>query len=136
VLIVSLQYGVLSLPGPEAVQLVATTLRQHLAPGVRWATNGVFVRNLVFYVGQRQSGPFDDRELVQFLNEGPAIAVMSETDFRRLAPLVTAPLHEIGRWQYFNVAGIRVGVVIEQNPERELRTIVLVSNRAARGLTP
>jgi 4-amino-4-deoxy-L-arabinose transferase-like glycosyltransferase len=129
VLIVSLQYGVLSLPGPEAVQLVAKTLRQHLAPDVRWTTHDVFVRNLVFYVGQRESGPFDDRELVQFLNDGPAIAVMSEAAFRRLAPLVTVPLREIGRWQYFNVAGIRVGVVIDQNPERELRTIVLVSNR-------
>jgi 4-amino-4-deoxy-L-arabinose transferase-like glycosyltransferase len=136
VLIVSLQYGVLSLPGPEAVQLVATRLRPHLAPGVRWTTHGVFARNLVFYVGQRQSGPFDDHDLVQFLNDGPAVAVMSEADFRRLTPLVTAPLHEIGRWQYFNVSGIRVGVVLEQNPERELRTIVLVSNRAVPGLAP
>jgi hypothetical protein len=94
------------------------------------------VRNLVFYVGQHQSGPFDDHDLVQFLNDGPAVAVMSEADFRRVTPLVTAPLHEIGRWQYFNVSGIRVGVVLEQNPERELRTIVLVSNRAVPGLAP
>ena len=74
----------------------------------------------------------------------PDQAVLQIAVFRRTASglgpaatmRVTAPLHEIGRWQYFNVAGIRVGVVIEQNPERELRTIVLVSNRAAPGLTP
>jgi hypothetical protein len=131
VLMLSLHYGLLSTPHPETVQLVADRIRAELRPGMAWTTHGVFGRNLVFYVRQPQAGPFTDEELVAFLEgPGPVLAVLSEDDLRRLAPHLRAPLHRLESWRYFNVAGIRARILIDPDPEGEIRTAVLVSNQA------
>jgi 4-amino-4-deoxy-L-arabinose transferase-like glycosyltransferase len=130
VLMLSLQYGLLSTPHPETVQLVADRIRAELRPGMAWTTHDVFGRNLVFYVRQPQAGPFTDEELVAFLaGPGPVLAVLSEDDLERLVPHLRAPLHRLESWRYFNVAGIRARIVIDPDPEGEIRTAVLVSNQ-------
>jgi 4-amino-4-deoxy-L-arabinose transferase-like glycosyltransferase len=132
VLVLALQYGLLSSRGPEAVEQVAAEIRRHSSPGVEWTTYDVFVRNLVFYVARRESGPFTEAELIEFLQrDRPSLAVMSFRDYERLAPVLGAPLYELGRWRFLNTAGIRVGSLLEQNFEREIRVVVLVSNRPA-----
>jgi 4-amino-4-deoxy-L-arabinose transferase-like glycosyltransferase len=130
VLVLALQYGVLSSGGPETVEQVAAEIRRHSSPDVEWTTHDVFVRNLVFYVARRESGPFTDAGLIEFLQrDRPSLAVMSLPVYERLSPQVGAPLDELGRWRFLNTAGIRVGSLLEQNFERELRVVVLVSNR-------
>ena len=130
VLVLALQYGLLSSRGPEAVEQVAAEIRRHWSRDVEWTTHDVFVRNLVFYVARRQSGPFTDAELMAFLaREAPSLAVMSLSDYERLAPQVGVAVYELGRWRFLNTAGIRIGSLLEQNFEREIRVVVLVSNR-------
>jgi 4-amino-4-deoxy-L-arabinose transferase-like glycosyltransferase len=130
VLMLAAQYGLLSAPGPDRVQDVAAAVRGALQPGTAWTTHEVFVRNLVFYVGQREDGPFDEAGLVQWLDaDRPALVVLRERDLERIAPLVKVPLYRLGSWRYFNVAGIRAGMLLDRNPTRRVRTVVLVSNR-------
>jgi 4-amino-4-deoxy-L-arabinose transferase-like glycosyltransferase len=127
----ALQFGLFSMPGTDVVERVAVEIRQRLRPGVEWTTHDIFVRNLVFYVGSRQSGPFDnDAELLTFLRGQPVMAVMTQREYERLAPLVGAQLYEIGRWRFFNASAMRIRNLVERNPERELRTVVLIANRA------
>jgi 4-amino-4-deoxy-L-arabinose transferase-like glycosyltransferase len=126
----ALQFGLFSTPGTDVVERVALELRTRLRPDTQWTTHDIFVRNLVFYVGSRQSGPFEnDAELIAFLRERPALTVMTLREYERLAPLVARPLYEVGRWRFFNASALRIGTLLERNPERELRTVVLVSNR-------
>ena len=126
----ALQFGLFSTPGTDVVERVALELRTRLRPDMQWTTHDIFVRNLVFYVGSRQSGPFEnDAELIAFLRERPALTVMTLREYERLAPLVARPLYEVGRWRFFNASALRIGTLVERNPERELRTVVLVSNR-------
>jgi 4-amino-4-deoxy-L-arabinose transferase-like glycosyltransferase len=126
----ALQFGLFSTPGTDVVERVALELRTRLRPDTQWTTHDIFVRNLVFYVGSRQSGPFEnDAELIAFLRERPALTVMTLREYERLAPLVARPLYEVGRWRFFNASALRIGTLVERNPERELRTVVLVSNR-------
>ena len=85
VLVLGVQYGLLSATGPETVEQVAAHVRAHVAAGARWTTHDVFVRNLVFYVASPQSGPFDDAGLVGFLQlPEPVVCVVSERDWRGL----------------------------------------------------
>jgi hypothetical protein len=126
----ALQFSLFSTPGTDVVERVAMEIRRRLGPEVQWTTHDIFARNLVFYVGQRQSGPFEnDASLLEFLRGRPAMAVMTLGDYERLAPLVGTPLYEVGRWRFFNASAIRIGTLVERNPERELRTVLLVSNR-------
>lgn len=128
-LVVSLYFGLMSTAGPETVEMVAARIRAELRPGMAWTTHDVFVRNLVFYVGERQAGPFTDDELVAFLaGPSPVLAVISEADLERLAPRLEWPVRRLAEWQYFNVAGLRARILLDRNPQRELRTAVLVSN--------
>jgi 4-amino-4-deoxy-L-arabinose transferase-like glycosyltransferase len=130
VLVLALQYGLLSSRGPEAVEQVAAEIRRHSSRDVEWTTHNVFVRNLVFYVARRQSGPFNDAGLMAFLaRDAPSLAVMSLSDYERLAPQAGGAVYELGRWRFLNTAGIRIGSLLEQNFEREIRVVVLVSNR-------
>ncbi len=126
----ALQFSLFSTPGTDVVEKVAAEIRRRLGPDVQWTTHDIFVRNLVFYIGHRQSGPYDDdAALVEFLRGRPALAVMTLREYQRLAPLVGAPLYEVGRWRFFNAVAIRIGTLVERNPERQLRTVLLVSNR-------
>jgi hypothetical protein len=128
-LFVALHYGVLAPGAPETVEQVAARVRTLLGPGVRWTTHEVFVRNLVFYVGTAQSGPFDEAGLTAFLKSPePALALVSDRDLPRLEA-AGLMLHRLDEWRYFNVAAVRWRHLFTRNPGRSFRTVVLVSNR-------
>ena len=85
--LLALQCGLFSTPGTDVVEKVAVEIRQRLGPDTRWTTHDIFVRNMVFYVGRRQSGPFDsDAALVEFLRGGQALAVMTLGEYQRWPP--------------------------------------------------
>ena len=109
---------------------MAAEICPRLNSETQWTTHDIFVRNLVFYVAHRESGPFEnDAELIAFLRGTPALTVMTLGEYRRLAPLVGVPLYEVGRWGFFNASAIRIGTLVDRNPQRELRTVLLLSNR-------
>jgi hypothetical protein len=128
-LCVVLHFSVLAPTAPETVEQVAARVRPLVGPGVRWTTRDVFVRNLVFYVGTPQSGPFDDAGLVEFLRSPePVLALVSDKDLPRLEAAGVV-IHRLGEWRYFNVAAVRWRHLFTRNPGRSFHTVVLVSNR-------
>jgi hypothetical protein len=131
VLVISLQYGLLSLPGPETVQQVASRVRTLLEPGTRWTAYRVFVRNLIFYVGTPEAGPFDtDDSLVAFLRSpGRALVVLREEDVARIEGQLGHDLYRIAQWRYFNVAGLRASILLDGKPRAAVRAVVLASNQ-------
>jgi 4-amino-4-deoxy-L-arabinose transferase-like glycosyltransferase len=130
VLLLAVQFGVLSAPWPATVERVAAAIRQQLSGEARWTTHDVFIRNLVFYVASRQSGPFDDAGLVAFLESPePSLCVIDATDLPRIEQGLRKPLHRLAEWRYFNPAAVRVGSILKPVLDDELRTVVLVSNR-------
>jgi 4-amino-4-deoxy-L-arabinose transferase-like glycosyltransferase len=129
-LYLALHFGVLAPTPPETVEQVAARVRSVLRPGVQWTTRDVFVRNLVFYVGTPQSGPFDEPGLVAFLRSSqPVLALVGDRDIARLESASGVPLFRLDSWEYFNVAGVRWRHIFTRNPGRAFRTVVLVSNR-------
>jgi 4-amino-4-deoxy-L-arabinose transferase-like glycosyltransferase len=129
-LFVALHLSVLGPSGPETVEQVAARLAPLLGPGVQWTTREVFVRNLVFYVGKAQSGPFEEPGLVDFLKSpGPVLALVPDKDVERLGAAAGVRLHRIDEWRYFNIAAVRWRHLFTRTPGRAFRTVVLVSNR-------
>jgi hypothetical protein len=137
VMLLGVQLGVLSAPWPATVERVGAAVRQHLSGGARWTTHGVFIRNLVFYVASRQSGPFDDAGLVAFLESAePSLCVIDASDLHRIEPGLRRPLYRLAEWRYFNPAAVRVGSLLRPVLDDELRTVVLVSNQPMRPSHP
>jgi 4-amino-4-deoxy-L-arabinose transferase-like glycosyltransferase len=129
-LFVVLHFSVLAPSGPETVERVAARVRPLLGPDVRWTTREVFVRNLVFYVGRAQSGPFEEPALVDFLKSpGPVLALVADRDVERLETAAGVRLYRLDEWRYFNVAAVRWRHLFTRSPGRAFRTVVLVSNR-------
>jgi 4-amino-4-deoxy-L-arabinose transferase-like glycosyltransferase len=129
-LFIALHFSVLAPSGPETVEQVAARVRPLLGPGVQWTAREVFVRNLVFYVGKAQAGPFEEPGLVDFLKSpGPVLALVPDRDLERLEAAAGVRLHRIEQWRYFNVAAVRWRHLFTRNPGRAFRTVVLVSNR-------
>ena len=97
---------------------------------MQWTSREVFARNLVFYVGRAQSGPFEEPGLVDFLKSpGPVLALVPDKDIARLEAAAGVTLHRLDEWRYFNVAAVRWRHLFTRNPGRSFRTVVLVSNR-------
>jgi 4-amino-4-deoxy-L-arabinose transferase-like glycosyltransferase len=128
--VLAFQFGLLSAPNPEVVQQVAARINAAGGNTTKWSTDDVFVRNLVFYVGRKQAGPFDRAALVEFLHSpDPALLVVREPDLAPLEHQIGRPLHRVGSWEYFNFAAIRIGHLIDRDPERLVRRVIIVSNR-------
>ena len=129
-LFLALHFSVLAPTPPETVERVAARLRPLLGSGAQWTTREVFVRNLVFYVGTAQSGPFEEPGLIAFLRSPHRVfALVPDGDVARLEAAAGVTLHRIDQWRYFNVAGVRWRHVFTRSPGRAFRTVVLVSNR-------
>ena len=128
--LLSLHYSVYSAAGEEAVQRMARRVlnaRQQDQPS---GTYRAFVRNLVFYTGVKQIDLKDEQEAVEFL--GQPVAVLCVMPLDLLEPLERTHglrLRRLGQEQYFNPAGVRVRTLLSPEPERDLETVVLVTNR-------
>ena len=131
-LLVTLQATVFWQPQPEAVEEVAVALRSRLQPGEAWTTREALSRNLVFYVGSRQDGPFDVQALASFLGAADrrVYCAMAARELDRLrAAHPGLVLHQLGEWRFFNLAGARARSILRPDPRRDEKVVVLVSNR-------
>jgi 4-amino-4-deoxy-L-arabinose transferase-like glycosyltransferase len=137
VLMLAAQFGILSTAGPATVEEIGAAVRRRLTGTTRWTTHGVFIRNLVFYVARRQSGPFDDAGLAAFLQSSePSLCVIDASDLSRVERALRKRLHRVGEWRYFNPASVRAGLLLRPVLDDELRTVVLVSNRPSGQFSP
>ncbi|HEY8548903.1 MAG TPA: phospholipid carrier-dependent glycosyltransferase, partial [Vicinamibacterales bacterium] len=128
--LLALHYSVYSAAGLEPVQQMARLVlqvRQHEEPS---GTYRAFVRNLVFYTGVKQNDLVDEREAVEFLSRPERVLCVMPLDLlEELEDTHQLRLRRLGSVLYFNPAGVRVRTLLSPEPERDLETVVLVSNR-------
>jgi 4-amino-4-deoxy-L-arabinose transferase-like glycosyltransferase len=128
--VLSLHYSVYSAAGLEPVQQMArlvTSARQQNEPS---GTYRAFVRNLVFYTGVKQNDLVDEREAVEFLTRRERVLCVMPLDLlESLERSQGLQLKRLGSVLYFNPSGLRLRTLLSPEPERDLETVVLVSNR-------
>ena len=93
-------------------------------------TYRAFVRNLVFYTGVKQIDLKDERAAVAFLAQPEAVLCVMPLDLlESLERTSGLRLRRLGHEPYFNPAGVRARTLLSPEPERDLETVVLVTNR-------
>ena len=125
----SVQYTVLSRPGPEPVEEMAALIRDAAPDDVPYGRHRVFVRNLVFYTERPHVDLVSEEQVRAFLGStGPVLCVIGEADLQ-LARAGGVTAHEIGRVTYLNTGSLTIGTLLWPDPQTDLETVLLVTNR-------
>jgi 4-amino-4-deoxy-L-arabinose transferase-like glycosyltransferase len=122
----SIHYVVLSRPGPEPVEEMATLIQSVEGGTLPYGRYRMFVRNLVFYMERPHVDVSSIEQVATFLSASEhVLCVLEESD------LVSAgvPAFEIGRVSYLNTGSLTLDTLIWPDPETDLQTVLLVSNR-------
>ncbi len=128
--LLSLHYSVYSAAGEEPVQRMARRLLNARQQSQQSGTYRAFVRNLVFYTGVKQIDLKDERAAVDFLAQPEAVLCVMPLDLlESLERTYGLRLRRLGHEPYFNPAGVRARTLLSPEPERDLETVVLVTNR-------
>ena len=127
---VALQYGALSSGGDDSVRQLARLVAQHRGGSEEVGTYGVFVRNLVFYGRFPTVDIITDEQAQQFLAHTERTLLVAPADaVERLEKEHGTRVRRLAELLYFNQAGLRVGALLQPDPDRDLTRVVLVSNR-------
>jgi hypothetical protein len=127
---VALQYGALSSGGDDSVRQLARLVGQHRGDGEEVGTYGVFVRNLVFYSRIKTVDIVTDEQAQQFLaHTDRTLLVAPAEEVERLEKERGVTVNRLAELLYFNQAGLRVGALLQPDPNRDLTRVLLVSNR-------
>jgi 4-amino-4-deoxy-L-arabinose transferase-like glycosyltransferase len=127
--LVTLQFTFYSGSGPEPVQRMAREIQQ-LRRDEPSGTYRVFVRNLVFYTGVKQTDLVDEGQAIEFLRQPQRVfVVMPLKAMETLQRDHGLQLHQLRSIVYFNPSAVRLRTLLSNNPQRLLDTVVLVSNR-------
>jgi 4-amino-4-deoxy-L-arabinose transferase-like glycosyltransferase len=127
--LVTLQFTFYSGGGLEPVQQMAREIQQ-LRRDEPSGTYRVFVRNLVFYTGVKQTDLVDEAEALEFLRQPQRVfVVMPLKAMEALQENHGLTLHRLRSIVYFNPSAVRLRTLLNPNPERTLDTVVLVTNR-------
>lgn len=135
VALLSAQYVVLSAPGPDPVERVAAVVRSELPRARGWLTWGdsLFVRNLVFYVGSKQSGPYPFEALGDVLrSSGAMVVVMREGDLSRIEREEGIEVRRVAEVRYFNTASLTPRRLLWPDPSRDLSRVVVAVTAPSR----
>ena len=126
----SLQYSVLSRPGPEPVERMAALVRAADSGDVPYGRYRVFVRNLVYYTGRPHVELITSEQLRGFLaSPEPVLCVLPDTDLEQ-ARADGATAYELGRVAYFDTGRLKLRTLLWPDPATDLQTVVLATNRA------
>ncbi|NOT28210.1 MAG: glycosyltransferase family 39 protein [Acidobacteria bacterium] len=128
-LLLTVQFGALSGVRPEPVEQMAALISAHrLEEPI--GTYQVFVRNLGFYTGVAQRDLFTESLALDFLeSSAPVLLVVRATDLPALEAASGVRARRIGEVRYLNTANIRLGTILAPDPDAEIETVLLVSNR-------
>jgi hypothetical protein len=130
VTLLGIQYGGLSSGGEDTVQQMARLVQHHRTGSESVGTQGVFVRNLVFYSHIRTTDIITDDQAEEFLAQPSRAFIVAPADvIDRLERERGLKLHRIAELPYFNEAGIRVRSLLWPDPSRDLTRVVLAANR-------
>jgi 4-amino-4-deoxy-L-arabinose transferase-like glycosyltransferase len=124
-------YSVFSSPGPEPVERVAALVENHRKGDEPVGRYRVLVRNLVFYTRVRHVDLITDEDVVRFLRSPQRVlCVLDEGDLQRLRAHTTLDLVVLGAVPYMNTLNLHVGTILRPVAARDVRRVLVVSNRA------
>jgi 4-amino-4-deoxy-L-arabinose transferase-like glycosyltransferase len=130
VLLLAIQFGALAGKRPEAVEEMASLVRMHRAANEPVGEYHAFVRNLVFYLRFKQVEVFDQNSARGFVESADRVLlVASADDVAALQKTTSASLRVLGSVRYMNAADVKVLTILAPDPERDIETILLVTNR-------
>jgi 4-amino-4-deoxy-L-arabinose transferase-like glycosyltransferase len=130
VLLLAVQFGGLSGGRPEPVETMAALIRAHRTGGEAVGQYQVFVRNLVFYTGFRQTSLFDESRALDFIRSPERVLlVVRPNDLQRLETIAGVATRTLGEVRYLNTANIRLRTLLAPIPAEDLETVLLVANR-------
>jgi 4-amino-4-deoxy-L-arabinose transferase-like glycosyltransferase len=130
VMLMAIQFGVLSGRRPEAVETMATLIQQHRGSNEPVGEYHVFIRNLVFYLGFRQEYLSTEAGAVAFMrSSGRVLMVVRDTDLPQLESAADVRMRRLGEVQYFNSAGLRLSMLLAPEPQAAIQRVLLVANR-------
>ena len=128
--LLSLHYSVVSAADLEPVQVMARKYAGVYQGSEPSATYRVFVRNLVFYTGVKQTDLVQPEEVVQFLRQPQRVlCVITKDDLARLTQAHDLQTQTLAEVQYFNPAGVRLRTLLWPDPARDLETVLLITNQ-------
>lgn len=128
--LLALHYSVVSAADLEPVQQMARIYSSAHKGDEPSATYRVFVRNLVFYTGVQQVDLTEPEAVVEFLQQPRRVlCVMTRDDLAELERTHGVATRTLGSVQYFNPAGVRLRTLLWPDPENDLETVLLVTNR-------
>lgn len=128
--LLSLQYSVASAADLEPVQVMARKYAAVYQGDEPSATYRVFVRNLIFYTGVKQTDLGQPEEVVEFLQQPRRVlCVITQDDLGRLEQSHGLHTRTLAEVQYFNPAGVRLRTLLWPDPARDLETVLLVTNQ-------
>jgi 4-amino-4-deoxy-L-arabinose transferase-like glycosyltransferase len=121
-----LPWGVLSAPRDSAVWRMAEIVRSANPDGRPVGTYGVFVRNLIFHTGLKQSDLINDDHVVSFARQNPsALVVLPMQDLVRLERERGLLFERLAQLRYFDEGQIKVGTLLRPDTAADLQTVVL-----------
>jgi 4-amino-4-deoxy-L-arabinose transferase-like glycosyltransferase len=127
-LLAALQYG-LSPAGRDPVQDMAALVGRHRTAGQTIGTHRIFVRNLIFYTGVKQTDLPSEHHVADFLRSPtPVLCVIGADELERIAgPLGLAP-RVLGEVLYFNASAVKLRTLLDPDKARDLERVLLVTN--------
>lgn len=127
-LLAGLQYG-LSPAGRDPVQDMAALVGQHRTNGQTIGTHRIFVRNLIFYTGVKQTDLPSEQHVVEFLRAPTAVlCVIGADELERIAAAHTLKTRVLGEVLYFNAAAVKLRTLLGPDQARDLERVLLVTN--------
>ncbi len=92
----------------------------------------VFVRNLVFYTGVKQTDLITDEQLTAFLGQaGPALVVVPADILARVEGAGAPRATRVAEFAYLNEAGLRLRSFLWPDPARDVQRVLLVRTAGA-----
>jgi 4-amino-4-deoxy-L-arabinose transferase-like glycosyltransferase len=129
VFMLAVQFGALSGIRPEPVEEIAALIRANRTDE-RIGEFQVFVRNLTFYTGVKQTELFNQPQAREFIASPEAVLlVVRERDLSQIEALTGTPITRLGSVRYLDTANIRLRNLLAPLPQQDIETIVLVRNR-------
>ncbi len=124
-----LQYG-LSPAGRDPVQNMAALVKEQRTRGETVGTYRVFVRNLIFYPGVKQTDLPFEQHVVEFLQRPePVLCVIGADELEDIAGKHGIATRVLGEVLYFNASAVKLRTLINPDRKRDLERVLLVTNR-------
>jgi hypothetical protein len=109
---------------------MAALVGQHRTEHQTIGTYRVFVRNLIFYTGVRQTDLSSEQHVVEFLSApAPVLCVIAADELERIAGPLGLKTRVLGEVLYFNASAVKLRTLLDPDQERDLERVLLVTNQ-------